>query len=76
MQRRKEAGDFLAQVLSISEEMAQSPEKAGEMARVALSDLLGNRRFEKAIGGFSESEIAQMVTEAELICLDKLETGE
>lgn len=76
IQKRKEAGDFLAQVLSISEEIAQSPEKAGEMARVALSDLLGNRQFEKAIGGFSESEIAQMITEAELICLDKLDAGE
>jgi len=76
VEKRREAGDFLAQVLTISAEAAQSPEGAGELGRRALSNLLSNRQLEKAIGGFSDRDIARMTREAELICLDKLEAGE
>jgi len=72
--RRKEAGDFLAEVLSIAEEIVESPAKMEEFARGALADLLQNRQFEKGIGPFSQEEISTMMREAELICLDKLET--
>ena len=50
------------------------PEKREELARVALSDLIENRQFEKGIGGFSTRGDCGHDREAELICLDKLET--
>ena len=74
--RRKEAGDFLAEVLSIAEEIVKSPEKMEGFAHGALSELLRNRQFEKGIGAFPPEQIAAMMKEAELICLDKLETEE
>lgn len=74
--RRREAGDLLAEVLSISEEVRQSPGKREDLTRAALSDLVESRQFRKLFGGFSEEEIAGMIAEAELICLDKLETQE
>jgi DNA repair protein SbcD/Mre11 len=76
VERRREAGDFLAQVLSVSAEIERSPEGAREFSRRALSCLLSNRQIEKTIGGFSEGELARMSREAELICLDSFESGE
>jgi DNA repair exonuclease SbcCD nuclease subunit len=76
LERRREAGDFLAEVLSISAEITRSPERTAELAAAALSDLTGNRQFERGVGGFSDEEIGAMIAQAELICLDKLEGQE
>jgi exonuclease SbcD len=73
MERRRDAGDFLAQVLSVSRELALSPDRAEALTRTALSDLIGHRQFERSVGGFSDSELSRMRAEAELICLDGLE---
>ena len=74
--KRQEADDFLGHMLRIAEEAQESTEKMDAIAKAALSDLEGNRHFQKALGEFSPTEICQMIKEAELICIDRLETEE
>lgn len=68
--------DFLGQVLSISEEIRVSERTIDEVMGEVFSELYKNRRVEKAIPLPSTDELMDMLREAELFCIDKLEADE
>ena len=72
LDERRQAGDLLAEVLTIVAELREGP--AG-LARVrdALSELYGNPRAAKALDELNDDEIAATVAEAEMLCVDRLE---
>jgi len=76
IEKRREGSDFLGQLLSIAAELRESTPEIGEVRRSALSALLDNDRVKKAIGELSDAEIAELIGEAELLCVAQLEEGE
>jgi exonuclease SbcD len=71
--RRREIRDLLGEVLRGAHAIRESGE--GDMRAIlteALSDLYANRRVARALGPLSDAELADMLTQAEFLCIHKL----
>ena len=74
LEERRQREDLLAEVLSIAREYREEPGALDRLVEEALGELWGNARVEKAqLAPATEEEVAEVLREAELLCLDHLE---
>ncbi|MBU2488811.1 MAG: DNA repair exonuclease [Proteobacteria bacterium] len=73
--QRMRAGDLVGQVLSLAAEAAASPEALELIRDRALGELFGNRDLTLVAGQPDDEELAQLLEEAGLLCMDLLEGG-
>ena len=77
LEERRKREDLLAEVLTIAREYREEPGAMDRLLEEALSELWSNARVEKAqVEGLSEEDVAAVLREAELLCLDHLEGDE
>jgi DNA repair protein SbcD/Mre11 len=77
LEDRRQRGDLLAEVLTIAREYEAEDGALCKLFEEALTELWGNTRVEKArLGAPTEEDVARMLRDAELLCLDHLEGEE
>jgi DNA repair protein SbcD/Mre11 len=73
LKKRREAKDFLGQVLRISQELSDTEEGRKRLVEEGLKELFKNRRASKHLQDISDNEISRMLKSAELLCFQMLE---
>jgi DNA repair exonuclease SbcCD nuclease subunit len=73
LKKRREAKDFLGQVLRISQELSDTEEGRKRLVEEGLKELFKNRRASKHLQDITDSEISRMLKSAELLCFQMLE---
>ena len=71
---RRNGQDMLAEILTIAAELADRPGGLEALFQDPLQELWGNSRMARArLAGLSGEELAQVLTRAQLLCVDLLE---
>jgi len=73
LEKRRDAQDFLGQVLRISQELSDTEEGRKRLVEEGLRELFMNRRASKHLQDITDNEISQMLKSAELLCFQMLE---
>lgn len=73
LKKRREAKDFLGQVLRISQELSDTEEGRKRLVEEGLEELFNNRRASKHLQDITDNEISRMLKSAELLCFQMLE---
>lgn len=73
LKKRREAKDFLGQVLRISQELSDNEECHKRLVEEGLKELFKNRRASKHLQDITDKEISQMLKSAQLLCFQMLE---
>lgn len=74
VEERRQRGDLLAEVLTIAQEYRADESARRALYEKALAELWGNARVERAqLSPPTDDELAALLQEAELLCLDQLE---
>lgn len=73
LKKRREAKDFLGQVLRISQELSDTEEGRKRLVEEGLEELFKNRRASKHLQDITDNEISRMLKSAELLCFQMLE---
>jgi hypothetical protein len=77
LEDRRQRGDLLAEVLTIAREYEAEDGALSKLFEEALTELWDNPRVDKAqLGRPTEEDVATLLREAELLCLDHLEGEE
>ncbi|MBW2600492.1 MAG: DNA repair exonuclease [Deltaproteobacteria bacterium] len=73
LKKRREAKEFLGQVLRISQELSDTEEGHKRLVEEGLEELFKNRRASKHLQDITDNEISRMLKSAELLCFQMLE---
>ncbi len=72
LDERRQGEDLLAEVLTIAAEVRAGPDGLARV-RDALAELYRNPRAARALDELTDEEVAALVAEAEMLCVDRLE---
>jgi DNA repair protein SbcD/Mre11 len=76
LEKIKQRGDFLSQVVKIAEEINDPTTSIPELLKPVLSDLFENRHIQKALEELSQDEMNRTIEKAALLCVNMLEGNE
>jgi exonuclease SbcD len=76
LKARARQGDLLAEVLAVANGYSDGAANLSDLSAAALDDLWQNNRAKKVLTELEDDRIREILTEAELLCLDLLEDEE
>ncbi len=73
LERRRQGGDLVAEVLRVADELVSDPRELAGAAEEALADLLEHHRARRAVERPDDERLTELVRSASLLCVDLLE---